>query len=95
MMSTVSGRRARRNRAETGADKSRRSTFWWWPAIIAPFSVLGLIMLNWYQDSLFLNMTPSDASIYMMALATALLILCLGSIALTFYEYRSHRPNGQ
>lgn len=52
-------------------------------------------MLNWYQDSLFLNMTPSDASIYMMALATALLILCLGSIALTFYEYRSHRPNGQ
>ncbi|MBU4174648.1 MAG: hypothetical protein KKB90_05740 [Actinobacteria bacterium] len=76
------------------ADDYGLPLFWWWPIIITPFSLLGLLILNWYEDSLFLDMTPNDASTCMIAIATALLILCMLSLVMTARIYIKYWRSG-
>ena len=84
----IAGRRPRRNiMAGKEADEPGLPAFWWWPIIITPFSVLGLLVLYWYEASLFLDMTPQDASLCLISLATVFLILCMLSIVMTIHRY--------
>ncbi|MBU4386381.1 MAG: hypothetical protein KKH73_05225 [Actinobacteria bacterium] len=88
MMSNIAGRRPRRNiMAVKEAGEPGLPIFWWWPIIIAPFSVLGLLVLYWHEASLFLDMTPQDAFLCLFSLATGFLILCMLSLVMTARIY--------
>lgn len=64
---------------------------WWWPILVCLFSLLGLWLLYLFAGSLFLEMTPNQANIWQISLATGFLVLFATSLAATVYKYLRYR----